>query len=351
MRVLLTGHKGYIGTVMLPMLEAAGHEVVGVDSDLYRFSTFGAYREQSREIIRDVRDIERADLEGIDAVVHLAALSNDVLGDLNPEITYEINHRASVRLAEMARDVGVGRFVFASSCSMYGASGAAGALTEEAPFAPITAYAKSKVLVEQDVARMASESFCPTFMRNATAYGVSPRMRFDVVVNNLTAWAYTTGEVHLKSDGSAWRPLVHIEDISRAVVAVLNAPADQVRNQAFNIGRNQDNYRISEIAEFVREAVPNSTIGFAEGASADERNYQVDFSKYETSFPNHPLRWTVPKGIEQIYQAYRAIGLELNDFEGARYKRIAQLKELLGRGELDESLRWVLQQPALERSV
>jgi nucleoside-diphosphate-sugar epimerase len=214
--VIVTGHKGFIGTIMVPMLQAAGHKVRGIDSDLYRNSTYGIAPAPVDEIIKDVRDVEKSDLEGADAVVHLAALSNDVLGDLNPEITYAINHKASVRIAEMAKDVGVPRFVFASSCSMYGAAGD-DVLDETAAFNPVTAYAISKVLVERDVRELADDQFSPVFMRNATAYGVSPRIRFDLVINNLVAWAYTTGLVRMTSDGTPWRPVVHIEDISRAV--------------------------------------------------------------------------------------------------------------------------------------
>lgn len=341
MHVLVTGHKGYIGVVMAPMIEAAGHTVVGLDSDLYRNSTYGALDGVKREMLKDIRDIEKRDLEGIDAIVHLAGLSNDVLGDLNEQLTYDINYHASVRLAELGREVGVQRFVFASSCSMYGAASQDDILDESADFHPVTAYAKSKVYVERDVNQMAADHFSPTFMRNATAYGMSPRIRFDLVVNNLTAWAHTTGNVRMKSDGTPWRPLVHIEDISKAVIAVLNAPREQVHNQAYNVGQSAENYQVRDVAEMVKNTVDNCELSFADGASPDLRNYRVTFAKYAKAFPDHPLTWTVQKGVEQLYKAYKAIGLGRDDYEGPKYKRIAQLELLLESGVLGSDLRWV----------
>lgn len=340
MRVLVTGHKGFIGTVMVPMLMNAGHEVVGVDTDLYRASTYGPEPQApDRELIKDVRDLEAGDLEGIEAVVHLAALSNDTLGDLNTEWTWDINYRASVRLASLARDCGVGRFVFASSCSMYGAGGDA-PLDEGAAFNPVTAYAESKVLVEREVSAMADERFSPVFMRNATAYGLSPRIRFDVVINNLTAWAYTTGQVLMKSDGSPWRPVVHIADISRAVLGVLSAPRDLVHNRAFNIGANRENYQVRELAEMVRDVVPDCELGFAQGAEPDKRDYQVSFDRFAQVLPAWIPQWTARDGVMELYNAYQRIGLDRNDYEGPRYKRIAQLRERLAAGDLDDTLRW-----------
>jgi|AntDeeMinimDraft_5_1070356.scaffolds.fasta_scaffold00477_12 nucleoside-diphosphate-sugar epimerase len=340
MRVLVTGHKGFIGTIMVPMLMDAGYEVLGIDSDLYRASTYGpAPRLPDREVIKDVRDIEAADLEGVDAVVHLAALSNDMLGDLNPEWTWDINYRASVRLAELSRECGVTRFVFASSCSMYGAGGNA-PLDESATFNPVTAYAESKVLVEREVSAMANGHFSPVFMRNATAYGLSPRIRFDVVINNLTAWAYTTGEVLMKSDGSPWRPVVHIADISRAVLAVLGAPRSAMHNRAFNIGASQENYRVRQLAEMVRDVVPGCELAFAGGAEADKRDYQVSFDRFATAFPEYVPQWTAREGVGELYDGYRRIGLDRGDYEGPRYKRIAQLQQRIAAGDLDETLRW-----------
>lgn len=339
MRVLITGHKGYIGTAMVPMLLQAGHQVLGLDSDLYRNSTYGTAIPQVPEKIKDVRDIEKSDLTGIDVIIHLAGLSNDALGDLDPQLTYAINYHASVRLAQMAKELGINRFVFASSCSNYGAAGDK-ILDETGELNPVTAYAISKVKVEQEVFQLADDEFTPVFMRNATAYGVSPRIRFDIVLNNLTAWAYTTGHILLKSDGTPWRPLVHIEDISLAAIAMIEAPREVVHNQSFNVGQNSENYQMWQLAEIVKETVPNCEIAFADGAEPDKRNYRVNFSKYTNAFPKHQLRWNVRRGAKQIYESYRAIGLHRDEYEGPKYKRIAQLKSLLASGQLDSNLRW-----------
>lgn len=339
MRVMITGHKGYIGTVMIPIFEKAGHEVIGLDSDLYRNSTYGEGLPVVKEIIKDIRDIEKDDLRGVDAIVHLAGLSNDLLGDLNPDLTYEINHHASVRLAAMAKEVGIQRFVFASSCSNYGASGDK-VQDESGELAPVTAYAISKVRVERDVTQLADDRFSPVFMRNATAYGLSNRIRFDLVLNNLTAWAYTTGQVLMKSDGTPWRPIVHIEDISMAALGAVEARQEVVHNQTFNVGINSENYQIRQLAEIVEKTVPNCKVSFAAGAEPDKRNYRVDFTKYTKAFPNHRLTWNATRGARQIYESYKAIGLGKDDYEGPRYKRIAQLKYLLATGQLDASLRW-----------
>jgi nucleoside-diphosphate-sugar epimerase len=339
MRVMITGHKGYIGTVMVPMVQAAGHEVLGLDSDLYRNSTYGKGIPEVPEIIKDIRDIEKADLKGVDAIIHLAGLSNDVLGDLNQDLTYDINHHASVRMAAMAKEVGISRLVFASSCSNYGAAGDQ-VQDEQGELHPVTAYAISKVRVERDLAQLADDRFSPVIMRNSTAYGASPRIRFDIVLNNLTAWAYTTGHVLLKSDGTPWRPIVHIEDISMAAIAALESPREVVHNQVFNVGINSENYQMRQLAEIVGKTVPNCEIKFAGGAEPDKRNYRVDFTKYTNAFPNHKLHWNATQGARQIYDSYRTIGLGKDDYEGPRYKRIAQLKLLLSTGQLDESLRW-----------
>ena len=338
MRVLLTGHKGYIGTILAPMLLDAGHHVHGLDSDIFSRCTFGNDPTPIPETIKDIRDIVIADLIGFDAVLHLAGLSNDPLGDLNPDLTYEINHRASSRLAALSKEAGIPRFIFSSSCSNYGA-GSDDLLDENADLNPVTPYGKSKVLVEQDVSRLADENFCPVYLRNATAYGVSPRLRFDLVLNNLVAWAYTTGAVRLKSDGTPWRPIVHIEDISRAFVAMLEAPTDKVHNKAFNVGVPGENFRIREIAEIVRDTVPGSEVSFATGASADKRNYRVDCSRIQREVPGYRPEWNVRKGAQELYEAYKATGLTLEEFEGKRYKRIDHVRMLIGNGVLDESLR------------
>jgi nucleoside-diphosphate-sugar epimerase len=339
MRVLVTGHKGYIGTAMVPLLLRRGHRVLGLDSDLYRNSTYGGPLPDVPELIKDVRDVEKSDLQGIDAIIHLAGLSNDALGDLDAALTYEINHVASVRLATMAKELAISRFVFASSCSNYGAAGDR-LQDESAPLNPVTAYAISKVMVERDLASLASERFVPVFMRNATAYGVSPRIRFDIVLNNLTAWAYTTGQILLKSDGTPWRPLVHIEDISMAAIAALEAPSHLVANQAFNVGLNSENYQMRQLADVVKETVPGCDIAFANGAEPDKRNYRVDFAKFARAFPQARFHWDVRRGARQIYDSYRAFGLNRDEYEGPKYKRIAQITSLLTSGELDNTLRW-----------
>jgi len=341
LRVLVTGHDGYIGTVLVPTFRAAGHEVVGLDSGLFSGCVFGRDGEAPAALSKDVRDVEPGDLAGFDAVVHLAAISNDPLGDLNPGCTFDINHRASIRLAECARQAGVSRFLYSSSCSVYGASSPDDVLTEEAAFRPVTPYGESKVRVEEDLTKLADDSFSPTYLRNATAYGVSPRLRGDLVVNNLVGWAFATGSVYIKSDGTPWRPLVHIEDISRAFLAVLEAPRDAVHDQAFNVGRTQENYRIREVADMVEEVVEGSRVTYAPDGGPDKRCYRVDGSKIERALPAFQPRWTVRDGIEELYRAYQVAGLVKEDLEGSRYLRIARILELIEARRLDSDLRWL----------
>ncbi len=339
MRVLLTGHHGYIGAVLAPMLVEAGHEVVGLDSDLFITCTYGEWKDTIPSIRKDVRDITPKDLAGFDAVLHLAGLSNDPLGDLNPDLTMEINYRASLHLAQMAKLAGIRRFIFSSSCSNYGAAGD-GYLDETSAFNPVTPYGKSKVLVEQNVALLADDNFSPTFLRNATAYGVSPFLRFDLVLNNLVAWAYTTGKIYMKSDGTPWRPIVHIEDISRAFLAALHAPLELVHNEAFNVGQTAENYRIRELAEIVAETVPGCQVSFAPDAGPDKRNYRVNCDKIQQVLPEFKPQWNARRGARELYDSYRRLGLALEDFEGPRYNRIAHIKQLLATGDLDNALRW-----------
>jgi nucleoside-diphosphate-sugar epimerase len=344
MRVLLTGNQGYIGTVLAPMLRGAGHDVVGLDNGLFRECSIAPVPDVPA-LHKDIRDVEPKDLEGFEAVIHLAGLSNDPLGDLNPALTFDINHLASVRLATLARSVGVGRFLYASTCSVYGAAGDA-FLDEGSAFNPVTPYAESKMRTEQDLLHMADERFTPVYLRAATAYGASPLLRFDLAVNNLVAWATTTGLVFLKSLGTSWRPLVHVEDIARAYVALLHAPREVVHNRAFNVGRTDQNYRIRDVAELIREIVPETRVEYADDACADQRNYRVNCDRLVELLPASRPRWTVAEGALEVYQTIKAGGLRSQDFEGPRYNRIAYLRQLLSDRRVGSDLRWREPQPA-----
>ena len=341
MRLLVTGHHGYIGSVLLPLAAAEGHEIVALDTDLFERCTFGGEPPRGRwtSLRRDLRDVARGELEGFDGILHLAALSNDPLGDLDPALTYEINHAASVRLASAAKAAGVPRFVFASSCSNYGASGDR-VLDEDATLQPITPYAISKVKLEHELRGLADERFSPVMLRNATAYGASPRLRIDIVLNNLVGWGLTTGKIVLMSDGTPWRPIVHVEDICRAMLAAVAAPRERIHARAFNIVPEGENYRIRELAEIVAEALPGCEVGFAAEAAPDARNYRVSGQRFLDAFPGFRFLWDARRGARQLVESYRAAGMTRDEFEGPRYKRLGWLRGLLASGELGADLRW-----------
>ena len=340
MKVLMTGHNGFLGSVMQRLVREAGHEVVGLDSYLFGACTFGSPDEDIPAVRVDLRDVQREHVEGFDAVIHLAALSNDPLGNLNPELTYDINYRAAVRLARLAKEAGVERYLFASSCSLYGVAGTDDALREDAAFNPVTPYGRSKILVEQEVRDLAGDDFSPTYLRNATAYGVSPRLRADLAVNSLVGFAMTTGEILMQSDGTPWRPLVHAEDIARAFLAVLEAPRELVHNEAFNVGRTEENYQIRDVAQIISEVVPDSRITYAPGGGPDTRCYRVDCSKIAERLPAFQPQWTVRRGAEELYEAYKRNGLTAEEFNGTRYLRMRRISELLSTSRLDDELRW-----------
>ena len=341
MKILVTGHNGYIGTILTGLLLEAGHEVVGIDSDIFVRCTFGRDTASTVPCIQsDIRELTVDRVKGFDAIAHLAGVCNDPLGDLLPETTFAINERATIQLAELAVRAGVPRFVFSSTCSVYGAA-RQDWVDETSPTNPVTPYGASKFFAEQGLLSLASDDFSPVLLRSATAYGFSPRIRFDLVLNNLMAYAFTSKRVFLKSDGMAWRPIVHIADISRAFLAAIEAPRDAVHCQVFNVGKTSENYRVREIAEIVRSTVPGSSLTYADGAGADKRSYRVNCSKIESVLPAFKPQWTALDGAKELFERYSEFGLAAEDFEGAQYQRLGYLKSLLERGFLDNTLRWL----------
>jgi nucleoside-diphosphate-sugar epimerase len=338
-RLLITGHNGYIGSVMVPVFAQAGYEVVGLDTGYFRECTLVPDKVSVPSICKDIRSLDPADLHGFYAVIHLAALSNDPIGNLNGGWTRQINYEASVRLAECAKAAGVERFLFSSSCIMYGMSEAS-VVNEDSPLDPRTEYARSKVLGEQAISALASAGFSPTFLRNGTIYGLSPRMRFDTVLNDLVAAAVTTRKVVVHSDGKPWRPVVHVEDVARAFMTVLEAPVEKIHNQAFNTGANELNHQILELAEIVAQTVPGCELELRAQSGADQRTYKADFAKFARTFPDFKFRWMAEKGSEELYRAFDAIELTYENFTDKRFTRLKWLRHLMDTGRLDGSLRW-----------
>jgi nucleoside-diphosphate-sugar epimerase len=343
MKLLVTGVEGYIGCLLAPVLQGRGHDIVGLDTGFYRdgwlFSDRALVPGFPRTVNRDIRDIGMGDLEGVDAVVHMAELSNDPLGENNPDVTFQINHLGSVRLAELAKSAGVKRFVYTSSCSVYGVAHGTEPMTESSPVNPLTAYAKCKTLVERDVGAMAAGDFSPTFLRNATAYGASPRMRFDIVLNNLAGIAATTGQIVMTSDGTPWRPLVHVLDICQAIACVLEAPRDAVHGEVFNVGHDADNYQVREIAEMVAQVYPGCQLSFGP-AGGDNRSYRVSFEKIRAQLPGFRCAWDARRGARQLHDVYERIGLDAATFNARPFTRLKQIKYLSLSGQVDGSLFW-----------
>ena len=340
MHILVTGHNGYIGPVLCKRLVEEGYRVIGLDSNYFKGCDFYGFKVPIKQIAKDLRKVDGGDLKGIDAVIHLGGLSNDPLGEINAKLTYEINHQASVRLAKLAKKNGVQRFLFSSSCSLYGVAGGDMALTEEAPLNPVTAYAISKVKVEQDLSLLADQNFSPIFFRNSTAYGVSPRLRIDLVLNNLMGWAFTTGKIKIMSDGSPWRPMAHVEDISAAFLAGLKAPLNLVHNQAFNVGRNSENYKIRDIAETVKKTVRHSRVEYTGEHGSDSRTYRVNFDKIKTLKDFKP-RWTLAKGAQELYEAFKKNHLNFEEFQGHKFIRIKHINYLIDNHKLSKKFFWI----------
>lgn len=340
--ILITGNTGYIGTVMTKFLQEHSYKVVGIDYNYYEgCDLYPSNIRPFKQIVKDIKDISERDLEGVTAIIHLAALSNDPLGEINPSLTREINYVASVKLAKLAKRLGIERFIFSSSCSLYGIAPDNKPLTEEGRLNPITAYAKAKVEAEKGISELADDNFHPVFMRNATVYGISPRLRLDLVVNNLVAWAYLTGEIAIMSDGTPWRPIIHIEDLCKAFLAALEAPVEKIHNQVFNVGINKENYQVRDIAKHVEEIVPKSHVKILNKTGPDERTYRVDFTKIKKTLPQFKPTWNLKKGIEELYQAYKDFGLTQKDLESPKYFRVRWIKYLVESQKLDYNLRWL----------
>jgi len=340
MKVLVTGNKGYIGTVLCKKLLDEGFEVIGLDAGFYDGCNFFKESFAIKQITKDVRNVVKDDLLGADAIIHLAALSNDPMGALNPRLTFDINYLASLNLAKLAKELKVGRFIFSSSCSVYGVAGDE-KINEDGKLGPVTEYARSKVESEREIARLADGSFSPVFLRNATVYGVSPMLRVDLVVNNLVGWAFTTGKIRIMSDGMPWRPLIHIQDICQAFIAVLKAPRDLIHNQVFNVGQNSQNYRVKDIVETIERAMPEASIEYTGEHGLDSRTYRVDFSKFNKTLNNYfKPEWDMEKGVKELLLAYKINKLNQQEFEGDRLIRLKRIKKLLQENRVNEDLFW-----------
>ncbi|WP_230532341.1 NAD-dependent epimerase/dehydratase family protein [Microvirga roseola] len=338
-KILITGNKGYIGSVMAPWFQAQGYDVVGLDTDYYEGCTLVPELADIPTIRKDIRDVTPDDIQGVDAIIHLAALSNDPIGNLNEEWTSDINGKATIRLAEIAKDAGIRRFIFSSSCIMYGMSEAS-VVDETSPLAPQTVYARSKVEAEESLTQLADDNFSPTLCRNGTIYGLSPRMRFDTVLNNLMGIAFTKGRVTIHSDGTPWRPVVHVQDVSRAFQAILEAPLEDVHNQAFNVGANELNHQVRDLAEIVLRTVPNCEIVMDPHPGADQRTYKADFSKFARTFPEFRFLWNAEKGAQELYETFRKAGLTYEDYVDKRFTRLKWLQHLMDDGLINDELRW-----------